>query len=157
LDNNKNISYSGTIYLGSGDQLQPVRAVFDTGSANPWILSKEAVIGGGANQYYDITETRFVEEGGHFSQPPEEDRQITKITFGSGFLRGYFVTDSLTLGDPSEDSKRVSVGDWTFGMVIEETCFTKQFDAIIGLAYPQFAEPGVTPLMDALINSKVLK
>ena len=41
-------------------------------------------------------------------------------------------------------------------MVIEETCFTKQFDAIIGLAYPQFAEPSVTPLMDALINAKVL-
>jgi hypothetical protein len=41
LDNNKNLSYQGTIYLGSGE-LQPIRAIFDTGSANPWILSKEA-------------------------------------------------------------------------------------------------------------------
>ena len=41
-------------------------------------------------------------------------------------------------------------------MVIEQTCFSSKFDAIIGLAYPSFAEPGVTPLMDALIGAQVL-
>ena len=34
------MSYIGELYIGSGKP-QKVRALFDTGSANPWILSKE--------------------------------------------------------------------------------------------------------------------
>ena len=43
-----------------------------------------------------------------------------------------------------------------FGMVTEETCFHDTFDAIIGLAYPEFAEPGVTPFFDSLMDSGIL-
>ena len=88
--------------------------------------------------------------------PAPEGGLITKINFGSGYLKGYFVDDTLTLGDPDDSSNQMSVESWTFGLVIEQTCFTSQFDAIIGLAYPQFAEEGVTPLMDALIDAEVL-
>ena len=31
------------------------------------------------------------------------------------------------------------------------------FDALIGLAYPQFAHEGITPFFDALVQRKVLK
>ena len=65
LDNNHNVSYEGTIYLGSGEELQPVRAVFDTGSANPWILSKRAV-DGDDHQYFDVSKTLAKDKGGHF-------------------------------------------------------------------------------------------
>ena len=41
LTNSQNLSYIGELYLGSPSP-QKVRAIFDTGSANPWILSKEA-------------------------------------------------------------------------------------------------------------------
>ena len=44
-----------------------------------------------------------------------------------------------------------------FGMVTEETCFHDTFDAIIGLAYPEFAEPGVVPLFDQMMNAGILK
>lgn len=37
LHNEWNYGYTGTIYLGSDKQ--PIRAIFDTGSANSWILS----------------------------------------------------------------------------------------------------------------------
>ena len=40
LTNVVNKSYIGELYIGSPPQR--VRAIFDTGSANPWILSKEA-------------------------------------------------------------------------------------------------------------------
>lgn len=40
LDNTQNMAYTGDIYIGTPPQ--KVRAVFDTGSANPWILSKQA-------------------------------------------------------------------------------------------------------------------
>jgi len=41
-------------------------------------------------------------------------------------------------------------------MVTEQTCFHDTFDAIIGLAYPEFAEEGVTPLFDAMMNAGIL-
>ena len=41
LTNSQNLSYIGELYLGSPNP-QKVRAIFDTGSANPWILSREA-------------------------------------------------------------------------------------------------------------------
>ena len=50
----------------------------------------------------------------------------------------------------------MKVPDWTFGLVFEQTSFNKNYDAIIGLAFPGFAEPGVTPFMDALMQAKVL-
>ena len=42
LENTENMGYVGEFYLGSGSP-QKIRALFDTGSANSWILSKEAV------------------------------------------------------------------------------------------------------------------
>ena len=38
-------------------------------------------------------------------------------------------------------------------MVVENGVFNGKFDALIGMAYPQFAEPGVTPLFDGLMKS----
>ena len=41
LINTWNYGYVGEFYIGSGSP-QKIRAMFDTGSANSWILSKEA-------------------------------------------------------------------------------------------------------------------
>lgn len=82
-----------------------------------------------------------------------------KITFGSGYLRGYFVNDQVTVGDVSEgaaDDQRLTLGNYTFGMVTEETCFQDSFDAIIGMAYPEFAEPGIVPFFDTMMDGRVL-
>lgn len=141
--------------MGSGEEVQPIRALFDTGSANAWILGKGAENYKGQNSF-DIEKTLTVEEGGFFDEPPEENRPITTITFGSGQLSGYFVTDTLTLGDPDDLYNQMQVEEWTFGLVTEQSTFNSQFDAIIGLAYPEFAEEGVTPIMDALIGAEVL-
>ena len=43
LTNSQNLSYIGELYIGSGTP-QKVRAIFDTGSANPWILSKQGAV-----------------------------------------------------------------------------------------------------------------
>ena len=42
LMNTGNLAYIGTMYLGTPPQ--PVRAVFDTGSANTWVLSTDALL-----------------------------------------------------------------------------------------------------------------
>ena len=41
-------------------------------------------------------------------------------------------------------------------MVTKHEVFNENFDALIGMAYPAFAEPNVTPFFDALMDSKKL-
>ena len=43
MDNNWNFGYVGSIYLGSDKQ--EIRALFDTGSANSWIIGVESLEG----------------------------------------------------------------------------------------------------------------
>ena len=40
LNNESNIAYMGDLYFGSPPQ--KIRAIFDTGSANPWVITKNA-------------------------------------------------------------------------------------------------------------------
>jgi len=65
----------------------------------------------------------------------------------------------LTIGDPDDNapaSSSLVISDYTFGMVTEQTCFHDTFEAIIGLAFPSFAEPGVVPLFDEMMKESVL-
>ena len=55
------------------------------------------------------------------------------------------------MGSPTDSENQLVLKDWTFGMVVENSVFSEKFDALIGMAYPQFAEPGVTPLFDGLM------
>jgi hypothetical protein len=69
------------------------------------------------------------------------------------------VEDRCTIGNPdvdASDSERLVIEQYTFGMVTEQTCFHDTFDAIVGLAYPEFAEPGVEPLFDAMMAEGIL-
>jgi cathepsin D len=40
--------------------------------------------------------------------------------------------------------------------VTEETVFTGSFDGIIGLAYPQMAEPNLTPFFETVMRSNLI-
>ena len=65
----------------------------------------------------------------------------------------------MTIGDPDDNapaSSSLVISDYTFGMVTEQTCFHDTFEAIIGLAFPSFAEPGVVPLFDEMMKESVL-
>ena len=76
----------GTMYLGS--DLQPIRAIFDTGSANSWILSKDAV-----------KDSSYKDEFQPFDPTTSETfremvpKKRAHISFGSGDLSGYFAFD----------------------------------------------------------------
>jgi len=65
-------------------------------------------------------------------------------------LAGHFYTDNLQFGET--DSKVVII-DQKFGNVEQEKdIFNGDFEAIIGLAYPALAEPGVAPVFDNMIT-----
>lgn len=66
MTNCQNLSYVGEIYIGT-DPPQQVRAIFDTGSANPWILSAEGNKNGTSNESYNP------DESDTFDEPDVED------------------------------------------------------------------------------------
>lgn len=89
LTNSQNLSYIGELYIGSGTP-QKVRAIFDTGSANPWILSQEGtktMKPGLEIHPFDPTKSPS------FKEPAKELKHWVRISFGSGKIRGYFVQD----------------------------------------------------------------
>jgi hypothetical protein len=94
LTNSQNLSYIGELYIGSGTP-QKVRAIFDTGSANPWILSKKGT--------ENMKKTQVVHPfdpalSPSFKEPSQ--KHWVRISFGSGEIRGYFVDDQVLLGSP---------------------------------------------------------
>ena len=99
LDNQNNYGYIAKFFLGSkgiesedcDGTLQPIRILLDTGSANSWIISREAL-----KEDYD--EETVLKNKGHYSfdpeqscgntftEPEDDKKQHVKITFGSGNL-----------------------------------------------------------------------
>ena len=102
LENNQNTSYIGKLSFGTPPQ--ELDCIFDTGSANPWVLSSAANTGLKA---FDSSLSST------FTEP--EDKRWVEITFGSGEVKGYFVNDTVTLGDPNDKESSLSVANWTFG------------------------------------------
>jgi len=93
LTNSQNLSYIGEIYIGSGTP-QKVRAIFDTGSANPWILSLKGTESMKEHQErhpFDPKLSTTFKEPGMPDMP--KDKHWVRISFGSGEIRGYFVND----------------------------------------------------------------
>lgn len=88
------------MYVGNPPQL--IRALFDTGSTNTWILSNTVDLGGHfvERSYNNMTSKTAV------STP-----QQAKIFFGSGNLAGHFVTDDVRIGscDGSKSSGQIHI------------------------------------------------
>ena len=84
--------------MGSGTP-QKVRAIFDTGSANPWILSKQGTKT--MKQGLEIHPFNPAKSDS-FKEPKADKKHWVKISFGSGKIRGYFVSDNVLMGSPKD-------------------------------------------------------
>jgi hypothetical protein len=57
-----------------------------------------------------------------------------------------------------QSTSQLLIKNQKFGNVErEDSIFRENFDAIVGLAYPSFAERGITPVFDNMINQKLLQ
>ena len=140
MQNDHDMCYMAEVFVGTPPQ--SIRALFDTGSSNTWVLNKktEADLPG-----YDDT----------LSSTAVKSNQSAAIQFGSGSLDGHFLTDTLTIG---EGKHKIEIENQKFGNVEDQTgIFDGSFEAIIGMAYPAFAEKNVTPVFDSMINQHLLK
>lgn len=98
--------YIGELYVGTPPQ--KVRAVFDTGSTNTWILNKKTDVGSEKELSYDNDS----------SNTSKQTSQKAIITFGSGKLGGHFYTDDIRLGScTSGDKGLVLIKGQKFGNV----------------------------------------
>lgn len=139
------------MYVGNPPQL--IKALFDTGSTNTWVLNSKVDLGN------NVQKERSYDNNASSSFKPTE--QKAAIFFGSGNLAGHFVNDDVRLGscDGSKSSGQIHIKNQKFGNVEKQhTIFTgTNFEAIVGMAYPALAEKGVTPVFDEMINQKLLQ
>jgi hypothetical protein len=89
MTNNGNMAYMATVYLGTPPQ--KLRAIFDTGSSNTWVVNKKALTDDIKVKYpYSDTE----------SSTCEKSEREAHISFGSGSLSGHFYSDTMRIGAP---------------------------------------------------------
>jgi hypothetical protein len=143
LQNHLDFSYVADIYVGN-DPPQKVRALFDTGSANTWILNKKVKA---RDLHFAYDES--------LSSSAQRTSQKAYISFGSGSLSGHFFVDDMRVGgcEFCGSTGQLLIKNQKFGNVErEDSIFRENFDAIVGLAYPNFAEKGITPVFDNMMK-----
>lgn len=120
-----------------GNPGQKVRAIFDTGSANAWILSSKC----NSERTKNGKNLFFTPENSASYKPTN---LACEVEFGSGVVRGFFVHDTVSVGGYGSKSDTaghqfITVTNQVFGMMTDECVLDCTFDGIIGLAYPSMA------------------
>ena len=126
-----NDQYLGYIYLGNPPQ--KIKALFDTGSANMVVLTKNIDIGKPKKLFYDETKSKTYKES-------TRKNKYLKVGYGTGGLDAHFVTDDLRVGS-------LYLKDAEFAYVDKQKgVFNNgKFQAIVGLAHESLKLAAATP------------
>ncbi|XP_071642377.1 lysosomal aspartic protease-like [Temnothorax longispinosus] len=137
LINYKNLQYCGTIEIGT-DPPQTFKILFDTGSAELWVPSKDCDVSQFAcsehNTYDNAMSHTYVPDGEEFSIIYRNER------WQSGKLYGHFSIDNVEIGGLMVTSQK-------FGEVFNFSTNLwdrSQCDGVLGMGYPTLS-PFKTP------------
>lgn len=148
--------YYGILSVGSPPQ--DFEVVFDTGSGNLIIPSTTCKSDACSmhrrfNRSLSSTAQDIAFADAPDDQvPPDGDRDVVTITFGTGEISGVFVKDHLCLGDICTHGDFIAVTEET-----EQPFSLVPFDGIFGLGLPQMSQAPHFNVFDCMIRDKVLK
>jgi hypothetical protein len=151
--NNQASEYYGTVSVGSPPQTFQV--VFDTGSGNLLLPSKECTDEAcTSHKRYDASLSATSMQVAFADQPttpvaPDGTRDVVTITFGTGEMSGVYVRDNVCFGSvicaQGNLVAATEESDEPFSLV--------PFDGILGLSLPQMAEGPSFSILDRMVQS----
>ncbi|BES94246.1 Eukaryotic aspartyl protease [Nesidiocoris tenuis] len=140
LTNNRNSAYYGKIKIGSPGQ--EFNVLFDTGSADLWVPSRQ-------NQQGICGERNCYDSGSSYTYQPD-GRRMT-LVYGTGKMIGQLSKDVITIGD-------LKITGQTFGEALYEDAFLSSpsihFDGILGLGFPSLSQYALPPFFQAVKENK---
>jgi len=134
-----NTQYYGEVYIGT--PAQTFKVVFDTGSSNLWVPSKDCGFRCLMKNRYDASKSdSYIEDGRAFH-----------IQYGSGATDGKVSRDNVNIGG-------VLLEDQMFAEITSEPLqwIVARFDGILGLGFRKLSVLDIEPPMLALIRKKMV-
>jgi hypothetical protein len=133
-----NAQFFGPISLGTPPQTFQV--IFDTGSSNLWIPSKDCYLC--THKKYDhAASSSYKKNGSNFG-----------ITYGSGSMSGYLSTDLLTMGHIKVRNQTFAEATNLPGLVF----MLGKFDGILGMAFDSISVMGVKTPISNMKDQKLI-
>ena len=137
-----------------GNPPQKLRGVFDTGSTELFIVNDKAMLLNNRQIEKHPKDSMFFHQ--ELSKSYHATDEKVEVNFGGGMVKAIEAVDDFRVGAGNETT---TIKDVMFGDIYEsEGIFHKGgVEAIIGLAYPQLAEEGHTPLFDIMMKQHVFE
>jgi len=132
-----NAQYYGEIEVGTPGQA--INVIFDTGSSNLWVPTKNKLLQHHKLYKHDKSST-YSKNGTRFA-----------IRYGSGAVSGVFCEDTLQMGGFKLDKYNFAAVDNTGGMGV--AYYLAKFDGILGLGWDSITVGGGIAPFTALVNS----
>eukprot|EP00621_Florenciella_sp_RCC1693_P006698 CAMPEP_0182527384 /NCGR_PEP_ID=MMETSP1323-20130603/3807_1 /TAXON_ID=236787 /ORGANISM="Florenciella parvula, Strain RCC1693" /LENGTH=375 /DNA_ID=CAMNT_0024736355 /DNA_START=38 /DNA_END=1165 /DNA_ORIENTATION=+ len=138
ITNYMNSQFYGVISVGT--PAQEFQVIYDTGSSNLWVPSKDLSGNRGKAKYDHDASSTYSADGGVFD-----------IEYGSGPVSGYYSVDTVSMaGLPVTDFKFAEVNDVSgLGAAFS----AGHFDGIQGLAFDTISVDGVPTLFGSLCEN----
>nr|Q18DC9.1 RecName: Full=Renin; AltName: Full=Angiotensinogenase; AltName: Full=Renin-like aspartic protease; AltName: Full=Renin-like aspartic protease EOC51; AltName: Full=SVAP EOC51; AltName: Full=Snake venom aspartic protease EOC51; Flags: Precursor [Echis ocellatus]CAJ55260.1 renin-like aspartic protease [Echis ocellatus] len=142
LTNFRDTQYYGEISIGTPAQI--FKVVFDTGSSNLWVPSRQC------SPLYSACVSHNRYDSSESSTYKPKGTKIT-LTYAQGYIKGFFSQDIVRVADIP------IIQFFTEAIALPSIPFIfARFDGVLGMGYPKQAIGGVIPVFDNIMSEKVL-